>query len=160
MIDIPIKQREINWKIKPPKRIEKGTWFAVVAHFKGMVETVVAEADALDRSGEFLERFSGAERYTYEGFIRNDDRDTTYVWFRIKAPMELVRQKYKVRLSWESGNRPYAGMDEFSVKIQDKCSPPWYCTDDQDLLSHLDSENYAPTPVDQMNENSDRRRPR
>ncbi|KAJ8124104.1 hypothetical protein ONZ43_g99 [Nemania bipapillata] len=152
MVDMPIQQFPVTWRVQPPSEIERGTLFTVVAQINYKVEPLVVEAFPLSSSGEVLERFYGNTIHTGPGF--NDDGvESTYIWFNMLARMKGT-QKLQFRLSWRLGCHMYGSSDIFEIKVHKKHPPPFYCTDDQDLLALLEPEFYDPTPIELMVENA------
>ncbi|KAI1121149.1 hypothetical protein F5Y10DRAFT_288876 [Nemania abortiva] len=152
MSDVPVTEFPITWRIRPPIEVEKGTLFTVVAQINGRVEPLIIEAFIVSPSGEVPERFHGTYVHTGPGF-NNDGMESTYMWFNLIARQKGI-QKYRFRFSWRFDRHLYGGMDTFDVRVRRRCPPPWYCTDDQDLLALLEPEMYDPTPIELMIENA------
>ncbi|KAI0101686.1 hypothetical protein GGR51DRAFT_574513 [Nemania sp. FL0031] len=153
MSDIPVRQFPIIWRIKPPEEMERRTLFTAVGQIESRVEPCVFEAFAESLSGVALEQFDGTWVHTGPAF-NNDGLESTYIWFNIMTPRTRGTLRYKFRISWRFGRHMFGAQETFDVKIRKRCPPPWYCTDDQDLLASLEPNAYEPTPIELMIENS------
>ncbi|KAI0871507.1 hypothetical protein GGS24DRAFT_503713 [Hypoxylon argillaceum] len=151
MGDVAVHQFPITWRIQPPLVIEIGTLFTVVAKINSRVEPQIIEAFLVDPSGEIPERFYGNYEHTGPGFD-NDGMESTYIWFNMHSRLR-GKQKFQFRISWRFGHHLYGESETFEIRVRKRCPPPFYCTDDQDLLALLEPDIYDPTPIEMMIEN-------
>ncbi len=70
MGDVPVRQCEFDWRIKPPETVKEGHTLTIVGRIPGRVEIQVLEAIILKESGEYGERIDGDGTYTGGGIQR------------------------------------------------------------------------------------------
>ncbi|KAI1424991.1 hypothetical protein F5Y12DRAFT_714653 [Xylaria sp. FL1777] len=135
MGDVPVRQCEFDWQIKPPETVKQGHTLTIVGRIPARVEIHVLEAIILKDSGEHGERFEGDGTYTGPGF--NDDGvESTYVWFYIKLD-DRGKNKIKFRITWRRGRDLWGAVETFEVIAGDAYDSQFYSTEERDLLSLL-----------------------
>ncbi|KAI0904025.1 hypothetical protein F4823DRAFT_634984 [Ustulina deusta] len=135
MGDVPVRQCEFDWRIKPPETVKEGHTLTIVGRIPGRVEIQVLEAIILKESGEYGERIDGDGTYTGAGF-NGDGTESTYVWFYIKLE-KRGENKIKFRTTWRKGRDLFGAVETFDVSVGDTYASPFYSSEQRDLLSSL-----------------------
>ncbi|KAK5629016.1 hypothetical protein RRF57_004731 [Xylaria bambusicola] len=124
MGDLPVRQIEFHWMVKPPETVKVNHTLTIVGRVPAIVDIQVIEAILLEDSGEHGARFEGQAAYTSPGF--NDDGiQCTYVWFFIKLE-KRGRNRIKFRISWKKNRELFGTVETFEVRVGDSYDSPFY----------------------------------
>ncbi|KAI1362885.1 hypothetical protein F5Y08DRAFT_310871 [Xylaria arbuscula] len=125
MADVPVRQVDFDWRIKPPGTVKIGHTLTVVGRIPGVIELQVLEAIVLDQeSGSHAERIDGQGVYTNRGF-NNDSHEHTYVWFFVRLDKRGMN-RIKFRISWQKGRELLGATETFEVRVGDSYESPFY----------------------------------
>ncbi|KAI0811444.1 hypothetical protein GGR55DRAFT_695065 [Xylaria sp. FL0064] len=135
MGDVPVRQCDLDWQVKPPGTVKKAHTATFVGRIPGRVEIHVIEAILLEESGQYGERFEGDGMYTGPGF-NGDETDYTYVFFHIRID-KMGKSKVKFRMTWRKGRDLFGVVDTLEVTVADSYCSQFYTSEESELLSQL-----------------------